>query len=318
MNYSLMIFGIIWLHKNNIFKIFLDSIKILYFFIIVVALLSFIYSFFTGSMIGYEGLISKITGISNAYTQININSSGYLEDSIFPRTRLFGIFSNSSAIVIYIISVIYLIEYQKSNRLVSLFFILLSMLAILTTGSRIVAVSFIGWSLFFYIGGYKKLKFIMFIFFLCVIIFYQDIYDFFILINEARGDSSSTRLHLYLVSIKIMLNENMFFGLGLKPRIDLIQDLPIGSHSTIIGYFVKNGIIGGIFFLLSYLYIFSYFVKSIFFRKYKNKHHYQIAMFFLSIVYIFEDLDAFEFVSFLTGILIYLAYIQRESNGKIN
>ena len=314
MNFLFLIFGIIWLQNSyNFIKYqFRESIRITYIFIIIVSILSFIYSLNTGNTVNYEGILSKITGVSNAYTQVNINSVGFLDNSIFPRTRLFGIYSNSAAVVIFIISIIYLIEYVNSIK-TKFIFIIITLIVLATTGSRITIISFIIWSYFYIHRSRKQLFISLFIIFIVILMFYNNILNIFSYINNLRDDSSNTRFHLYLVSLSLMINENILFGLGLKPKLELIKELPIGSHSTLIGYFVKNGIIGGLYFLIGYIFIIYKFILSLFSYHYTKKIYYKFAVFSLSIIFIFEDLDAYEFVAFLSGILIYFAYIKQRS-----
>lgn len=311
------IFGTFWLKfsSKNIEKEFMEAVVIMFYIIIIFSSLSFIYSLYTFSTVHYEGLLSIITGISNNYTQVNINSSGYLEDSIFPRTRLFATYSNTSAIVIYIVSICFLIENKKTNKhifLLSLF----SIFAAFSTGSRIVTVVLLLWLILYILDTRRKVMSLLMFFILTILFFHEEVFELLKYINDLRSDSSNTRLSLYITSIRIMLHENILFGIGLKPKVDIIKDLPIGSHSALIGYFVKNGILGGFFFLIGYLYVVYKFFFSLFLKRYKKKDYYVFSVFFLSIIYLFEDLDSYEFTAFLSGILIFYAFIKRGDNAK--
>jgi len=315
-NYFLFMLGMIWLYDNTQRrKEFFYSIQVLYYIISFISIVSFIYSFYTLNMIHYEGLLSKLTGVSNNYTQVNINSRGFLENSIFPRTRLFATYSNTSAIVMYIVFSIYLIEFRHSKLIINIIFIIFATIAIFTTASRIVLITFIFWSYLYLLQDRQKLLITLSVITLISLLYYNEIIAIFSYINNTRSDSSNTRLHLYKESLELMTQTNILFGLGLKPRLDVIKDLPIGSHSTLIGYFVKNGLIGGSYILIGYIFLSIYTFKTLLLKKYAKNKMYVFSLFFLSIIFIFEDMDSYEFVAFLTGILIYLSFFNKGNNA---
>lgn len=60
-----------------------------------------------------------------------------------------------------------------------------------------------------------------------------------------REGSTLSRLEIYAVGFDMAANTAPLFGLGVKPRASSFE-VPIGSHSTYVGAFVKTGIVGAI------------------------------------------------------------------------
>lgn len=58
-----------------------------------------------------------------------------------------------------------------------------------------------------------------------------------------REGSTLSRIELYAFGVDLAANTAPMFGLGVKPRIPLFE-IPVGSHSTYLGAFVKTGVIG--------------------------------------------------------------------------
>jgi hypothetical protein len=61
--------------------------------------------------------------------------------------------------------------------------------------------------------------------------------------HDARPSSSATRLDSYRVAVDWVLQENLLFGLGIKPLDGSITHIPIGSHSTFVSMFTKGGLL---------------------------------------------------------------------------
>lgn len=65
----------------------------------------------------------------------------------------------------------------------------------------------------------------------------------------SREGSNESRFELYAYSLGEVFWTNPIFGLGIKPRAGVF-DIPIGSHSTYLGAFVKTGFFGLSFLVL--------------------------------------------------------------------
>jgi hypothetical protein len=58
---------------------------------------------------------------------------------------------------------------------------------------------------------------------------------------SSRQGSTDQRFLSYTTAIDRVLNENIVFGLGVKPENPLLPEVPVGSHSTVISFFTKGG-----------------------------------------------------------------------------
>jgi len=139
----------------------------------------------------------------------------------------------------------------------------------LTTGSRMATLIAIILTVVQYVNSKNKLLILMGIFLLFLPPSYFAIKE----LIAMREDSNVVRRKLYIDSIELMTQTNLLFGTGIKPRLPDIANgkLPVGSHSTIIGYIVKNGIFGLILILsfmhhyldLHYIQYIILFLKSL-------------------------------------------------------
>jgi hypothetical protein len=133
------------------------------------------------------------------------------------------------------------------------------------------------------------------------------------MLTDLRKDSNETRIELYKASMEYSLDHNAIFGLGLKPKVAEIADgeLPIGSHSTLLGYFIKNGLLGGLvasFFYLYFLITAAGRITLLILTK--RNYTTQKLVLNLGVIFtlgtlLFDDLDAFELIPFYFGFLIY-------------
>jgi len=58
---------------------------------------------------------------------------------------------------------------------------------------------------------------------------------------SSRQGSTNQRFFVYTTAIDMVLNENIVFGLGIKPENPSRPEVPVGSHSTVISCFTKGG-----------------------------------------------------------------------------
>lgn len=170
-------------------------------------------------------------------------------------------------LVIYIylycfpISLIYV--QRKFKKSGCLLYGLLLLFPVLATNSRTgiicsvfmttIVVIFLYNNLIFYI--YKKYHEIFIYSILILVIatvffLHREIQDIIFAILSARQGSTSTRIHIYISSLKKMWNESPIWGCGIK---DYVGGFPYGSHSTYIGMFYKTGIAGGGIYLFGML-----------------------------------------------------------------
>ncbi|MCD0022374.1 O-antigen ligase family protein, partial [Streptococcus agalactiae] len=93
----------------------------------------------------------------------------------------------------------------------------------------------------------KTIKFLLYILpFLLVIVmmlYFDNLLSIYYRIINLRSGSSESRFSLYKDTVNIVINNSLLFGEGVK-ELWLNSDLPLGSHSTYIGYFYKSGLLG--------------------------------------------------------------------------
>lgn len=84
-------------------------------------------------------------------------------------------------------------------------------------------------------------------------------------IMNMREGSNNMRMQIYTQSITTMLEKSPIIGIGIK---DMLGGYPLGSHSTYIGVFYKAGILGGLIYVCSIIYL----AIKIIFGKDVNRH----------------------------------------------
>lgn len=259
--------------------------------------------------IKYNGLIAILTGVVNNHTIVEFNAIGYLLGLPFPRSQILGIFSNTTSILIVLFYIIFIIKNGNQTSKLKLFFIhCLVIVAIVTTGSRnatFLAIASLPFVIISNQGGLIKVTIAYLIALFLVIEF--DILNLFL---EARGGSNDLRFRLYRESINIFLRQNPFTGLGIKPKSELFYNtIPIGSHSSLIGYFVKSGILAGMMYLVFQLFLIFdfifYYVKGIMGKPIVfNDLRFKLMLNILFGLFLFDDMDAYEPVAFFTGYVV--------------
>lgn len=248
-------------------------------------------------------------------------SKGYLLDEVFPRLAIFTPYANATAIFIYLLTSIFILSPNYSNYkiITKIIFALVVIIIVIFTGSRIVLLTVFGLFLFSFLK--KRLYYFLLLIFMFFFIFYLIEIDFLNTILSSRQGSSDMRMRIYTTSLETMLKTNLYTGIGLKPFVSSIPDLPLGSHSTLIGYYTKNGILIGTLYLIFNLYIFMQFIYIffIFILKKTNHKNFYINYVVLSIliIYLFEDLDSYEINSLLTGIVLGIYFKNKRKNVTI-
>ncbi len=74
---------------------------------------------------------------------------------------------------------------------------------------------------------------------------------------ESRQGSTDTRMFSYMLSFKIVMEENILTGIGVKPRFEHML-IPVGSHSTFVGLFVRGGALALVFAIFFFILVPSY------------------------------------------------------------
>lgn len=291
-------------YKNSFREELFRMLPIIYWFSVILSISSFTFFLLTFKPIYYKGILGLIFHVENKYTLVKLVYTGYGLGGIIPRVQIFGLYSNTAAIVMYIIYTLYLVSQNERRLYIKTGFIILSLISLATTGSRIVFLAFLLFSYFYLLEGRKTffLSFLTIIF--AFIIFSKQFHQFLSFMESLRESSNMTRIKIYQTSIELMMNYNFILGLGLKPKIPELLDFPVASHSSVIGYIVRSGIVGAVFVLSVYLLFIINLLTFILKKEYSRKEKYLVAICGLLLIYIFEDFDAYELTTFFTGILV--------------
>ena len=263
----------------------------------------------------YPGLLAFLD--VNKYTMVKMNGYAWYIFDNFPRASVYGIYPNSTGLLLTILYPIQKFNKPKLGLLDFLF-----VFACFMTGSRIFLMISIIQVCFLFFKNKSRFLFILVFIPLILSALMPYLYDLYLL----REGSNIQRMEIYSSSINLMLQTNPIIGVGIKP---FIEDLtmgghyPLGSHSTLIGYFFKNGLLGGIYILCGYLFIFARFIVYIiqfsFFSKIFERSRFLLEASFVLIVIssLLEDFDAYEPIMLYFGILIG-SIMQIDKNQKLS
>jgi O-antigen ligase len=108
-------------------------------------------------------------------------------------------------------------------------------------------------------------------------------------------------MRLYEKSFETLLNNSPAIGLGQKPFLDF--DIPLGSHSSYLGFIVKFGIFGLIFELIMLYYFFMNLLRAYLTHNHQN---FYINLIIISVLALFitEDVDSTSLNAILLGFMV--------------
>lgn len=190
----------------------------------------------------------------------------------------------------------YVLSFKQ--KILRVFSIIIGLLPIVTTFSRsgyLIIVTYL--LILCVVSLYKKINKKLFIsaalFTLSIVIlitiytkFTNDILSILQELLNAREGSNKSRSYLLEESIQVTIENSPLIGMGLKANSSI--GYPLGSHSTLLGFFYKTGIIGLITGSIIFLII---NLKMLFYRVSKDKIIMKISLFMMFPLFIFEDID---------------------------
>lgn len=310
--FSFIILGYAIMYDSTI-KTYLS--KIIYKLFFITCLWIFIGSMY--SLITLESLeivtIPKLIGIDSIFVRAKFNSMAWHFTNNFPRSRVLATYPNGTGLILMLFYFLFsYYNFSKSTKF-KLSSHLIFILCVFATGSRLYLVFSLCIAILSFIDNKKKLFYSLIFalpfFFIFAVPLIEDLFF------KTRFQSNQQRLEIYFDSINLMLKTNPFTGLGIKPRIpEIVEQHPIGSHSTLLGYYVKCGVFYGTFVLIIYIKLFYEYLKKMFNYCFGlslfNKKNFYFSNFFIMIIIasLFEDFDAYELVPFLFGIVLWIYY----------
>lgn len=249
----------------------------------LVSLFSIGYWFVFMKELKFNSLLASLAELPTSFFQLqsSVTLNFVRSDWFFnrPVPRLIGFFSYPTELSIVITIVIlftflyYKIVKTQVSKVRKLGELILMSLALIFSTSRIVFVGMAFSLIFVHFLSYSKTstnRFAKQMFFrviLMVMIIFMAYFlitvDFTTAFLNSREGSTNFRLAIYLEAISTAI-EYPFLGIGLK-YTDTRYFAPIGSHSTLVGSFLKTGIIGSFFLVM--------FKTSLFLIWYKTKKY---------------------------------------------
>ncbi len=235
-------------------------------------------------------------------TKIKIVKESYIFNIPVPRFSIMSPYANAYGALGLLIVPFLLFEFTKSKgvkKWLVLILLILTVASVFFSFSR-TAIIILLFGLAFYVYSkierYKRIM-LVFIFLSLVFLSLGLIYEIFITILYAREGSSWDRFRLYMYSIEYIFNQNPIIGIGIKPFVDEFN-IPVGSHSTYIGAFVKTGILG---FSLIVMYMLLLTKKCFEAIRYGDTFltHISLSLVSLNLWSLTEDIDAPHLVNFL-------------------
>lgn len=137
---------------------------------------------------------------------------------------------------------------------------------------------------------------------------------FFDWLANFRTSSNNLRFQSYELAYRIVMDENPMFGLGVKPRDEIVMGIPIGSHSTFMSYLTKGGIIGFLLVIAVLLYLPKLILRAVQHVRQQNMEQKYIAFVLIRMGVVlltwlpFADVDAVPLVALCVG--MYLGWLK--------
>lgn len=216
------------------------------------SILSGDYSLQHSSLFGFMFGNINLPGIMDAAKTVIYTRLEYGFGEVIPRVVFLAEFPTTSALVLLMTYNCYLRTALKKISYSKLLFLdLLVLISVTYTQSRIMFLAYLFVLLAshaFIMHRNKSLRIFLyaaFPFVLAIAVF--SLIQVAELLSSYRASSGTARLESYWMGIKLAYENNFLFGLGIKPRVETLLGIPIGSHSTFISSFVKFGVIGFLF-----------------------------------------------------------------------
>ncbi|MGN7476663.1 O-antigen ligase family protein [Solibacillus silvestris] len=238
--------------------------------------------------------------------------------------RFVGFMDYSNLIIVFFMffyPLFLLTVLEMRNPLIKILLTIGGLLPIITTFSRsgylIVLLYLFIISLIYLYGKVNKKLFTASVFFtlslVLPIVIYTNFPDgvFSILkeLFEAREGSNDSRTYLMKESIRMTMENSPLIGMGVK--VTSLIGYPLGSHSTIVGFFYKTGILGliagaAIFLIIN--------IKMLLSGGNMDKKLMKISLLIMSSLFIVEDIDGSNWIIIFYFLLAALIVNNRKKN----
>lgn len=195
---------------------------------------------------------TKLPGIMEAAKTATYTRREFGFGDVIPRVVFLAEFPTTSALILLVTYNFYFRRNIKRISYKKLFFMdFLVLMSMLYTQSRVMLLAYLLALVSTYLFlAYRNRKAKLFLYsmfpFIIAIVFFVLLYVAEVLASF-RASSGAARFDSYWLGLKLVYDNNFLFGLGVKPRVETLLGIPIGSHSTFVSSLVKFGIVGLIF-----------------------------------------------------------------------
>lgn len=235
--------------------------------------------------------------------------------------RFFGFMEYANLVVyFYLLCFPFAFDYikEKHSKIFLFCFIVLSALPVIMTNSRLGIFLVLLLVLFALNNIFNKQTKKILVTFCALILLFITVFNFDKIVNivdnviDSREGSTSMRSAIYSLSITRTIDDSLLIGNGIK---EIFNGYPLGSHSTIIGFFYKTGLIGTMFAIIALLLLYIEIYKKL---KKEKKIIYLISVFCVAIFMMTEDLDGANWLLALYFSLMGVICNSRKNEGEKN
>ncbi|MEO4001531.1 O-antigen ligase family protein [Mesorhizobium sp. CAU 1732] len=207
------------------------------------------------------GRIPGLPGILELYVDNVVVDSDWIAGAVQSRIHGMGVYATESAmqvVLLGLIAVVYLIRKRRFGWAIAAELSILPML--IPFGSRTTGLAYVA-SLLLVVtlwrGGLKLAAILLGPVIVAGLLFFASdivtgIESMAQSVADARAGSTESRMATYQIAVRMVLDQNLLMGLGIKPQNEYFPAIPIGSHSSVVSVFTRAGLIGLILFLAYY------------------------------------------------------------------
>ncbi|TPV53844.1 hypothetical protein FJ444_20150 [Aestuariibacter sp. GS-14] len=274
----------------------------------------------TGSYneIKFDSLLAKAINVNSMpqlivdSTVLKVFTSDWFDGGSSVRNAILSPYATATAAVsIMLFTIITLKSNVKSLEFT--IWALITLICVISTFSRLLVALYLLHLLVLYSSELKrslKIYLIMIFATLCILTF-PMLLKAWSEINNLRSGSSAIRFLAYEATYEKAMAENPIFGLGVKDRG--VFFIPLGSHSTFLGAFLKTGIFG-LLFLITYSVLIIFRFSLEFLRTEVNRCKVRLIsiLMVMTTFWIFEDIDAAQLLSVCYFFMLGLYTTKRE------
>lgn len=201
------------------------------------------------------GHLGSLPGILSYYSRIVVFNTDWLSSGATTRPFGFGVYSTEGALIFALTALAARLAAAptRTGLWLRLAIDCVALVVLFVMGSRMVAIGYVGGLMFELVFGVRSIRqnamiALPFVVAICALVFLttgagSTLQEGYSGLLSVREGSSKIRMLSYTTAIRMTVDQNPMFGLGIKPLDETRLHIPIGSHSAFISIFTKGGII---------------------------------------------------------------------------